>query len=592
MTILIVDDERTSVDALSLALGQSGYSVVTALNGKAALTILAGQSPDLIISDIMMPELDGFGFIEAVRRQPRLASIPFLLMSGDKDPSLTAKAIQMGAIDFLPKPINLNLLFLKIQALFRFVDAQRSSGILRSGSLVLGKIEELIASAEKEGVHGILTIQSDHGVGSIEFNRGVCETIVCGELKDSEALETMLQWSSGSYYLARRPSELTESENKMPVSVHSTKEGNAMKSEDFSKPIAIAEDIYFVGDRKESRILQINPFLRVYNNKVNFLVDPGPTIDYTTISGKIGEVIGDVSKVNLYSLNHQDPDVASNTFFLKSANPKAICLTSEDTWRLVSSFGINKERLILTDKLTNWQTNLPTGHTLQFIPTPYCHFRGAVMVYDIESRILFSGDLFGGLTGTDNYGLWADESHWDGMRAFHELYMPANKAIQFAIDQIRKLDPAPVMIAPQHGSLIRGALIREFLDRMYSLKVGVDLLGRTEDDQLLGQYLEVAKIVYKKAQAMVSNPDRILANFAGNAEIQELMTINDKDVVKIKKNASRALELFLYALSDHQSSRVSNQIKALMLQETMIRQLPPPTFAIEEAMDLGMESFT
>lgn len=91
---------------------------------------------------------------------------------------------------------------------------------------------------------------------------------------------------------------------------------------------------------------------------------------------------------------------------------------------------------------------------------------------------------------------------------------------------------------------------------------------------------------------MVSNPDRILANFAGNAEIQELMTINDKDVVKIKKNASRALELFLYALSDHQSSRVSNQIKALMLQETMIRQLPPPTFAIEEAMDLGMESFT
>ncbi|HNC47371.1 MAG TPA: hypothetical protein PLH27_00170, partial [bacterium] len=148
------------------------------------------------------------------------------------------------------------------------------------------------------------------------------------------------------------------------------------------------------------------------------------------------------------------------------------------------------------------------------------------------------------------------------------------------------------MIAPQHGSLIRGELIREFLDRMYSLKVGVDLLGRTEDDQLLGQYLEVAKIVYKKAQAMVSNPDRILANFAGNAEIQELMTINDKDVVKIKKNASRALELFLYALSDHQSSRVSNQIKALMLQETMIRQLPPPTFAIEEAMDLGMESFT
>src|SRR5690606_4685038 len=100
-----------------------------------------------------------------------------------------------------------------------------------------------------------------------------------------------------------------------------------------------------------------------------------------------------------------------------------------------------RARFLATDKFLNG-LRLPTGHRVVPVPSPFCHFRGAVMMYDPETRVLFSGDLFGGLTDAQAQGLWADESDWPGMRAFHQLYMPTNTALARTVQAIRALQPA------------------------------------------------------------------------------------------------------------------------------------------------------
>ncbi|WP_407316258.1 response regulator [Pseudomonas sp. nanlin1] len=81
-TILIVDDEYLIADILSFALEDEGYMVVTASNGMKALEVLDRERPELIITDFMMPVMDGLEFAKTVRERPAFSALPILLMSG------------------------------------------------------------------------------------------------------------------------------------------------------------------------------------------------------------------------------------------------------------------------------------------------------------------------------------------------------------------------------------------------------------------------------------------------------------------------------------------------------------------------------
>ncbi|WP_263262488.1 response regulator [Pseudomonas sp. RIT-PI-S] len=81
-TILIVDDEYLIADILGFALEDEGYMVVKASNGRKALEVLDRERPSLVITDFMMPVMDGLEFARAVRERPAFASLPLFLMSG------------------------------------------------------------------------------------------------------------------------------------------------------------------------------------------------------------------------------------------------------------------------------------------------------------------------------------------------------------------------------------------------------------------------------------------------------------------------------------------------------------------------------
>lgn len=288
--------------------------------------------------------------------------------------------------------------------------------------------------------------------------------------------------------------------------------------EELQSAVEVAPGVHWVGKRDPESIFHANPYVRIFQSDhgaggvqwFTLLVDPGSPSDCAVVAAKVSSVLGSAARLSAFFLNHQDPDVASSTsFFSHRFAPRAHVLCSEDTWRLVVHYGIAHDRFRSTDRHLQRGLTLPTGHVLTFVPTPYCHFRGATMLYDRESRVLFSGDLLGGLSPRGDLSLWADERAWAGMRAFHQIYMPSRDAIWRAVAAIRALDPAPEIIAPQHGGILRGEWIEHYLRRLEMLPVGVELLDDGDHD--LPAWNHVLRKVLTIAEASGVDPEQTLA---------------------------------------------------------------------------------
>lgn len=223
-------------------------------------------------------------------------------------------------------------------------------------------------------------------------------------------------------------------------------------------------------------------------NRVNMLFDPGTPLDYEYLFKILKELVGGVNKIDLIFISHQDPDLTSNLKTFLTANPNLTIIGSIDTFRLVKMYGIPDRNFKGVETLKSYVAKISkTGHMLQFVPAYYCHFRGAMMAYDYESRVLFSGDFLAGLKVDKGNGIYANKDSFKGIAMFHEIYMPTKKAMLLTIDRIGFLNPLPEVVAPQHGFVIKGDLISDFLTKLTQLDVGVDLLefGETKKDEFL-----------------------------------------------------------------------------------------------------------
>ncbi|MFF7708986.1 response regulator [Pseudomonas sp. NPDC007930] len=112
-TILIVDDEYLIADILGYALEDEGYMVVKASNGKKALEVLDRERPALVITDFMMPVMDGLEFAKAVRERPTSAHLPILLMSGAQGGIGRTKPELFAAV--FDKPFDIEAVISKIR---------------------------------------------------------------------------------------------------------------------------------------------------------------------------------------------------------------------------------------------------------------------------------------------------------------------------------------------------------------------------------------------------------------------------------------------------------------------------------------------
>lgn len=109
-TVLTVDDSRTMRDMLLLALQDAGYTVIQAVDGVDGLETLAAKGADVVITDINMPRMDGFGFIEEVRGDQRYRAIPILVLTTESDAEKKNRARMAGATGWIVKPFSPDVL--------------------------------------------------------------------------------------------------------------------------------------------------------------------------------------------------------------------------------------------------------------------------------------------------------------------------------------------------------------------------------------------------------------------------------------------------------------------------------------------------
>ncbi len=115
--ILIVEDEKNIVDILSFNLAREGYQVLEAYDGKAGLQLALEQNPDLILLDLMLPEMNGFDVCRALRTENR--STPVIMLTAREEEADKVLGLELGADDYITKPFSMRELLARVKANIR-----------------------------------------------------------------------------------------------------------------------------------------------------------------------------------------------------------------------------------------------------------------------------------------------------------------------------------------------------------------------------------------------------------------------------------------------------------------------------------------
>jgi DNA-binding response OmpR family regulator len=134
MKILVADDDPDLLDLVAYALSQTGYLVVKAADGNAALAGFDAEAPDLVILDINMPGMTGFDVCSAIRGR---STVPVMMLTARGEEQDLVRALDLGADDYLTKPFSPRTLLARVKALLRRARLERSAGPTTAGRVTL-----------------------------------------------------------------------------------------------------------------------------------------------------------------------------------------------------------------------------------------------------------------------------------------------------------------------------------------------------------------------------------------------------------------------------------------------------------------------
>ena len=197
--ILVVDDQRVNRTVLEMSLVRQGHLVQQAVNGRSALDMLRESSFDLVLLDIIMPEMDGFQALKQIKSDPQLRHIPVVMISNLDDHDKVIECIRNGADDYLPKPVDAILLKARIdacllrknwydqeQALLRQIQAERE----KAEQLLLNVLPASIAERLKKGEQ---TIADSFASATVLFADLVDFTPISAEIPPKELVQMLNQ---------------------------------------------------------------------------------------------------------------------------------------------------------------------------------------------------------------------------------------------------------------------------------------------------------------------------------------------------------------------------------------------------------------
>ena len=130
--ILVADDEKDIVDLIAYNLEQEGFTVSKAFDGRKAWEMVQADKPDLVILDLMMPEMPGMEVCRMIRRQAETSAIPIIMLTAKSDPVDKILGLEIGADDYITKPFHVRELIARIRAVLRRLERRPDDDLLEA----------------------------------------------------------------------------------------------------------------------------------------------------------------------------------------------------------------------------------------------------------------------------------------------------------------------------------------------------------------------------------------------------------------------------------------------------------------------------
>lgn len=204
--VLIAEDDRTASAICERALNNAGYVTSTALDGAQALAMLREGSFDLVVTDMLMPGMDGLELVRAMRADARLTRVPVLFLTSCSEHEMRLKGYHAGCDGYLVKPVRPLELVERVDALLSSAigtGAQLSRTYL-SGRLDGTSVASLLTFLHGQERSGLLRLWRFGASGEIAVREGMPLTAqIDGALRGEEALTVLLGWNAGTFRFER-----------------------------------------------------------------------------------------------------------------------------------------------------------------------------------------------------------------------------------------------------------------------------------------------------------------------------------------------------------------------------------------------------
>lgn len=200
--IVVGDPSTRLLERLSTALDNAGFSVATATNGMEAIGACLSKTPDVVLIERDMPVVDGLHVLQEMGRHAELASVPVMMMCEDASDLSRLQAVQLGAMDYIPKPFTVLEVILRARRWARASQRDTERVVLR-GALTEVNLPSLLTMFEQERKSGQLAVTREQSVAWIDFVEGRIVRARSTAHEDSRTvIMDVLDWQVGYFELS------------------------------------------------------------------------------------------------------------------------------------------------------------------------------------------------------------------------------------------------------------------------------------------------------------------------------------------------------------------------------------------------------
>jgi DNA-binding response OmpR family regulator len=206
--VLLVEDEPLIARMLQDCLAPLYVELIHVTDGAKALAEVAENPPDLVLLDVMIPEMDGFEVARKIKSDPKTVHLPIIFLTALAQAKDKVKGFQLGADDYITKPFQFEEVQARVTGALQRAEAARALRAAAAGRGIQGRLRDmslpnLMQFIELERASGVLSLTQGQERGHIYFEGGRIVSAVAGGVSGEEAVYRMLRWDEGEFDLER-----------------------------------------------------------------------------------------------------------------------------------------------------------------------------------------------------------------------------------------------------------------------------------------------------------------------------------------------------------------------------------------------------